>query len=111
MSITVRHRKVGIAPRKLRMVCDMIRNEYVSEALQILRFCQKRESAVVLTKLINSSLAIASESEKYDLDELKISSLCVDEGSTLKRIQPRAKGRAFRIRKRTSHVTLKVAEK
>ena len=111
MSITVKHRKVGIAPRKLRLVCDLIRNEYVSEALQILRFCEKKESAVVLTKLINSGLAIASESGKYDLDELKISSLYVDEGATLKRIQPRAKGRAFRIRKRSSHITLTFAEK
>ena len=110
MSVQVRNRSVGIAPRKVRLVCDMIRRKPVHEALKVLRFCDKREIAITLTKLINSGLTIASDSEKYDLDNLVIDQIYVDEGPTLKRIQPRAQGRAFRIRKRTSHITVNLKE-
>lgn len=110
MSIKVKGNHVGIAPRKVRQVCDLIRRKPVHEALKTLRFCDKKEIAIVLTKLINSGLAIASESDKYDLDNLVIGTLMVDEGPTLKRIQPRAQGRAFRVRKRTSHVTVELKE-
>jgi len=64
----------------------------------------------MLTKLLNSGLQIASESDKYDLDNLVIDTIMVDEGKTLKRIQPRAQGRAFRINKRTSYVTVALKE-
>jgi large subunit ribosomal protein L22 len=111
MAITVRNSKVGIAPRKVRQVCDLIRNKPASEALKILRFCEKREIALTLTKLINSGLAIASESDKYDMDNLVIGRIYADEGQTLKRIMPRAQGRAFRIRKRSSHITVQLTEK
>ena len=110
MAITVKSRKVGIAPRKVRQVVDLIRRKPVQDALQILRFNQKQEISLMLTKLINSGLAIAVDSEKYDLDNLSIETITVDGGRTLKRIQPRAQGRAFRIRKRTSHVTVRLAE-
>ena len=110
MSITVKCRKVGIAPRKVRQVVDLIRRRPVQDALKILRFSPKQEIALVLTKLINSGLAIAVESEKYDLDNLSVGTITVDGGATLKRIQPRAQGRAFRIRKRTSHVTVELRE-
>jgi large subunit ribosomal protein L22 len=110
MAITVKNSRVGIAPRKVRQVCDLIRNKKASEALKILRFCEKKEIAIVLTKLINSGLAIAADSEKYDLDNLVVGTIFADEGPTLKRIQPRAQGRAFRIRKRTSHITVKLKE-
>lgn len=111
MAITVKNRHVGIAPRKMRSVCDLIRRKPASVALNTLRFCDKREIALTLTKLINSGLEIASNSQKYDLDNLIIDELMVDEGPTLKRIQPRAQGRAFRINKRQSHVTLTLNEK
>ena len=111
MSITVKNRFVGIAPRKVRQVVDLIREKKVQESLEILRFCEKKEIAVVLTKLLNSALAQAVESDKYDLDNLAVSSAFVDEGPTLKRIRPRAQGRAFRIRYRSSHITLKLTEK
>lgn len=110
MSIVVKNKKVGIAPRKVRQVCDLIRRKKAQEAVQILRFCKKREIALTLTKLINSGLAIASDSSKYDIDNLEVSTIFVDEGPTLKRIQPRAQGRAFRIRKRTSHITVELQE-
>lgn len=110
MAITVKNRRVSIAPRKVRQVCDLVRGQKASEALKTLRFCEKKEIAIVLTKLINSGLAIASESEKYDMDNLVVGTIKADEGPTLKRIQPRAQGRAFRINKRTSHVTVELKE-
>jgi large subunit ribosomal protein L22 len=110
MAIVVKNRRVGIAPRKVRQVCDLVRNKRASEALKILRYCEKKEIAIALTKLINSGLAIASDSDKYDLDNLVVGTLFADGGPTLKRIQPRAQGRAFRVRKRTSHITLELKE-
>lgn len=110
MSIVVKNRNVGIGPRKVRSVCDLIRRKKASDALRTLRFCEKKEIAIMLTKLINSGLDIAANSEKYDLDNLIIDIIKVDEGATLKRVQPRAQGRAFRINKRTSHVTVALKE-
>ena len=110
MTIKVKNSRVGVAPRKVRQVCDLVRNKKASEALRILRFCEKKEIAIVLTKLINSGLAIASDSEKYDIDNLVVGTIYANEGPTLKRIQPRAQGRAFRIRKRTSHVHVELKE-
>ncbi|MCK5882476.1 MAG: 50S ribosomal protein L22 [Bacteriovoracaceae bacterium] len=110
MAIVIKNRKVGIAPRKVRQVLDLVRNKKASEAIKILRFNDKKEIAIMLTKLINSGLAIASESDKYDIDNLVISQITADDGPTLKRIQPRAQGRAFKIRKRTSHVVVELKE-
>lgn len=110
MAILVHNRKIGVAPRKVRQVINLIRNKKVSEAVRTLRFCEKKEIAIILTKLINSGLAIADESEKYDIDNLVISKIYANEGKTLNRIQPRAQGRAFKIRKRTSHVTVELKE-
>lgn len=110
MAIVVKNKNFGVAPRKVRQVCDLVRNKKASEALRILRFCEKKEIALALTKLINSGLAIADQTEKYDIDNLVVSKIFTDEGATLKRIMPRAQGRAFRIRKRTSHVTVELKE-
>lgn len=108
--ITVKNNNVNKSARKVRQVCDLIRRKKVEDALRILRFNEKKEIAIMLTKLLNSGLQIASESDKYDLDNLIIDIIKVDEGKTLKRIQPRAQGRAFRIRKRTSYVTVALKE-
>jgi large subunit ribosomal protein L22 len=110
MSVKVKNNNVGIAPRKVRQVCDLVRNKKASEALKILRFCEKKEISIVLTKLINSGLAIASNDGKYDLDNLIVGSIFTDEGPQLKRIMPRAQGRAYKIRKRTSHITVVLKE-
>jgi len=110
MAISVKNNSIGVAPNKVRAVCNLIRNKKASDALKILRFCEKREIALVLTKLINSGLAIAAESEKYDLDNLVIGTIYAGKGVTLKRIIPHAQGRAFRIRKRTSKVTVELKE-
>ncbi len=110
MSVIVKNNNLGVAPRKVRLVCDLVRNKSAEEALRILRFCEKKEIAIAVTKLINSGLTIASNSNKYDLQNLKIATISVDEGPTLKRIMPRAQGRAYRIRKRSSKITLSLGE-
>ncbi|MFL5784758.1 MAG: 50S ribosomal protein L22 [Bacteriovoracaceae bacterium] len=108
--IVVKNNNVGTSARKVRQVVDLIRKKKVEEALKILRYCEKKETAIVVTKLINSGLAIAADSKKYDLDNLVIEMVKVDEGPTLKRIQPRAQGRAYRIFKRSSYITLALKE-
>jgi len=108
--ITVKNNNVGITARKVRGVADLIRRKKVEEALNILRFSEKKEIAIIMTKLINSGLAIASESKKYDLDNLTVDIVKVDEGPQLKRIQPRAQGRAYRITKKSSYITISLKE-
>ena len=108
--IVVKNNNVNKSAFKVRQVCNLIRNRKVSEAMSILRFNEKKEIAIMLTKLLNSGLQIASDSDKYDLDNLANSEIMVDEGKTLKRVQPRAQGRAFRINKRTSKVKVAFKE-
>lgn len=108
--IVVKNNNVGTSARKVRQVVNLIRRMKVEEALKVLRFCEKKETAIMLTKLINSGLAIASEAKKYDLDNLMIEMIKVDEGPSLKRIMPRAQGRAYRIEKKSSYVTLALKE-
>lgn len=108
--IVVKNNSVGKSARKVRLVCDLIRNKKVEDALKVLRFSDKKEIAIILTKLLNSGLQIASDSNKYDLDKLIIGEISVDEGPTAKRIQPRAQGRAFRVRKRTSYIKMALKE-
>ena len=108
--ITVKNNNVGTSARKVRQVCDLIRRKKVEEAIKILRFCEKKETAIIVTKLINSALAIAADSKKYDLDNLIVETIKVDEGPSLKRIMPRAQGRAYRISKKSSYITLALKE-
>ena len=108
--IVVKNNGVNKSAHKVRKVCNLIRNRKVEDALKILRFNDKKEIAIILTKLLNSGLQIAADSEKYDLDNLIIGEIMVDEGPTQKRIQPRAQGRAFRIKKRTSYVKVALKE-
>ena len=110
MNVVVKNNGFGTSARKVRQVCDLIRNKKASEAARLLRFCEKKEISLMLTKLLNSGLTIATESGKMDLDNIVVSRVIADEGPTLKRVQPRAQGRAFRIRKRTSHITLELKE-
>ena len=108
--IVVKNNNVNKSASKVRQVCNLIRNKKVEEAMKILRFNDKKEIAIMLTKLLNSGLQIATDSEKYDLDNLIVGEIMVDEGPTLKRIQPRAQGRAFKIKKRTSYVKVALKE-
>jgi len=95
--------------QKVRLVADQIRGKRVEEALDILNFSDKKAAAMV-KKVLESAIANAEHNEGADVDALKVSTIFVDVGTTLKRIKPRAKGRADRILKRTCHITVKVAD-
>ncbi|NPV44212.1 MAG: 50S ribosomal protein L22 [Firmicutes bacterium] len=99
-----------IAPRKVRIVLDLIKGKDVDEALSILRFAPKAASRVV-EKLVKSAVANAENNNNMDRDSLYISKAYADQGPTLKRFRARAMGRANMIRKRTSHITVVVSEK
>jgi large subunit ribosomal protein L22 len=97
-----------IAPRKLRMIANMIRGQSVSTAINQLRFLDKSGSRE-LFKLLVSAVANAEDLGDADVDELVVNQITVDQGPTLKRWRPRAHGRATRIEKKTSHVFVEVA--
>ncbi|MBQ4160113.1 MAG: 50S ribosomal protein L22 [Clostridia bacterium] len=99
-----------ISCRKVKIVLDIIKNKPVAEALAILKHTPKAASELVY-KLVASAAANAENNFSMDTSKLYISEAYANQGPTLKRIRPRAQGRAFRIRKRTSHITVVVAEK
>lgn len=99
-----------ISAQKVRLVADQIRGRGVEEALDILQF-SGRKGARLLKKVLESAIANAEHNAGADIDDLTVSSIFVDEGKTMKRIKPRAKGRADRILKRSCHITIKVSEK
>lgn len=103
-------RTVRIAPRKVRLVVDLIRGKQVGEAIATLRLTPKAASPVV-EKLLNSAIANAEHNYDMDINNLVVSEVFVDEGPTMKRFRPRAQGRASQINKRTSHITIVVKEK
>lgn len=103
-------RYVRVSPRKARAVVDLIRGKSAAEADAILRF-SPRAAAEVVGKVLNSAVANAEKNQKMRPETLYVSQAFVDEGPTLKRIKPRAMGRAFRINKRTSHVTVVVKQR
>lgn len=100
---------VRLSPLKARLVADQVRGRKVDQALNILKFSNQR-AAGIIKKVLESAIANAENNNGADVDELKISEIFVDEGPTMKRIRPRAKGRADRILKRTSHITIRVAD-
>jgi len=100
---------VRLSPQKARAVADMVRGKKVDEALNILKF-NTRKSAKLIRKVLESAIANAENNHGADVDELKLQSIFIDEGPVLKRIMPRAKGRADRIVKPTSHITIRVTD-
>jgi large subunit ribosomal protein L22 len=109
METAAKLRFARISPQKTRLVADQVRGMPVEAALQQLTFSPKKAAAVV-RKVIESAVANAEHNDGADIDELRVQRITVDEGPALKRIQARAKGRANRILKRTSHITVVVAE-
>ena len=99
-----------MSAQKARLVADQIRGKSVEDALDLLQF-SGRKGADIIKKVLESAIANAEHNDGADVDELKVSTIFVDEGMTMKRIKPRAKGRADRILKRSCHITVKVAEK
>lgn len=110
MESTAKARHVRIAPRKVRLVMDMVRGKPVEEALNTLGLV-KKAAAPVIAKIIRSAMANAENNHGLDADNLIITRAYVDEGPTLRRFMPRAMGRATAIRKRTSHITVVLSEK
>ncbi len=109
METTARLKGARLSAQKARLVADQIRGKAVGEALNILSF-SPRKGAAILKKLLNSAIANAEHNDGADVDDLKISKVFVDEGTTMKRIKPRAKGRADRIFKRSCHITVQIAD-
>ncbi len=109
MEVAAKLKGARLSAQKARLVADQIRGKSVDEALNILAFSPKK-GAEIMKKVLESAIANAEHNEGADVDELKVSTVYVDEGMTMKRIKPRAKGRADRILKRSCHITVKVAE-
>ncbi|HWO94777.1 MAG TPA: 50S ribosomal protein L22 [Bacillus sp. (in: firmicutes)] len=103
-------RTVRIAPRKVRLVVDLIRGKQVGEAVSVLRLTNKAASPIV-EKVLKSAIANAEHNYEMDVNSLVVTEAYVNEGPTLKRFRPRAMGRASQINKRTSHITIVVSEK
>lgn len=100
---------VRISPRKARLVVDLVRGKQVQDALDSLRFLNKK-AAPMVSKLIGSAMSNATSQATVDVDGLVVDEAYVDEGKTMKRWLPRAQGRATPLRKRTSHITIKLRE-
>lgn len=100
---------IRVSPRKTRLVAENIKGKGVEDALNILRFTPKKP-AKILSKVLYSAISNAEQMPGVDVDNLIVETVMVNEGPTWKRIQPRAMGRAYRIRKRTSHITIVVKE-
>jgi len=109
MEVSASAKRLRVSAQKVRLVADQIRGKPVADALDLLSFSNKKAS-VLMRKALESVVANAENNEGADIDELKISEVYVNEGMTMKRIRPRAKGRADRIFKRSSHITVTVSD-
>ncbi len=98
-----------ISAQKVRLVADQIRGKNVERALELVEFSNKKAGGII-KKILDSAIANAEHNEGADIDELRVAEISVDEGPTMKRLRARAKGRANRILKRTSHITVVVAD-
>lgn len=106
MAFSAKHRYARIAPRKARLVMDLIRGRHVNDALALLQFSKKR-AAVLIDKVVRSAVANATEQEA-DADALFVARAWVDPGPTIKRFQPKDRGKAYSIMKRTSHLVVEL---
>ena len=109
MQATAHLRNARISPQKVRLVADQIRGMPVEKAEQLLTFSSKK-AAHIVRKVLLSAVSNAEHNEGADIDELKVSTIMIDEGPTMKRGRARAKGRGTKILKRTSHISLTVAD-
>ena len=109
MQVSAKLKYARISPQKCRLVADAVRGQTVANALQTLSLMQKK-AAHIVKKVLESAVANAEHNHGADIDELKVSTIMVDEAPTLKRFRARAKGRSSRIIKRNSHITVQVAD-
>lgn len=109
MEVGARLKGARISAQKARLVCDQIRGLPVDKAGELLAYSPKK-AAHLVRKTLDSAIANAEHNEGADIDELRVSEVFVDEGMTMKRIRPRARGRADRIQKRSCHITIKLSD-
>ncbi|MGN4998819.1 50S ribosomal protein L22 [Aeromonas sp. 80P] len=109
MEAIAKHRYARTSAQKARLVADQVRGLSVDKALNILTFSPKK-AAVLVKKVLESAIENAEHNEGADIDALRVATIMVDEGPSMKRIRPRAKGRADRILKRTAHITVVVSD-
>ena len=109
MQVSATAKRLRVSPRKARLVADQVRGKAVSAAMDILIFSTQK-SAPLMRKVLESAIANAENNEGADVDELMIGEVYVNEGITVKRVSPRARGRADRVFKRTCHVTVTVTD-
>ncbi len=109
MQTSAKHRHARISAQKARLIADQVRGMPVDKALTLLNFSNKK-AAEMVRKVLESAIANAEHNDGADIDELKVSSIYVDQGPSMKRMRARAKGRGNRILKRTSHITVTVAD-
>ena len=111
MDVRAKLKHVRISPQKARLVANMIRGKNVNDAVNILTFTRKK-AAVLISVVVKSAIANAEENHKVvDVDDLFVRAITVDEGVTMKRFMPRARGSASQIKKRTSHITVVLNER
>jgi large subunit ribosomal protein L22 len=111
MEVTAKVSFVRITPRKVGLLADEVRGKGINDALSFLRFSPRKRTATVLFRLLKSAAANADQKGTIDIDTLFVKTILVGQGTTLKRFRPRAKGSAFRINKKTSHVSVVLAER
>ena len=109
MQVSAKLKHAHISPQKCRLVADQVRGLPVEKALDVLMYSPKK-AAVIVRKVLESAIANAEHNEGADIDELKVDSIFVNEGRTMKRFRARAKGRGTRILKRNSHITVTVGD-
>ncbi len=113
MEVSAKVSFIRITPRKVGLLADEVRGKGINEALTYLRFSPRKRTAGMLFKLLKSAAANANDKSRgaVDVDTLYVKTILVGQGTTLKRFRPRAKGSAFRINKKTSHVSVTLAER
>ena len=111
MDVNAKISSIRITPRKMGLLADEVRGKGINEALTFLRFSARKRTAGVLYTLLKSAVANADQKGTVDVDTLYVKTILVGQGTTLKRFRPRAKGSAFKINKKTSHVTVTLAER
>jgi len=111
MQVSAKLSSIRITPRKIGLLADEVRGKGINDALTYLRFSPRKRTAEVLYKLLKSAAANADQKGTVDVDTLYVKTILVGQGVTMKRFRPRAKGSAFRINKKTSHISVTLAEK
>ncbi|QTS83796.1 50S ribosomal protein L22 [Coxiella endosymbiont of Amblyomma nuttalli] len=109
MEVSAKAKYIRISAQKARLVANQVRGLSAERAIDLLRFSHKK-AAAIMKKVLDSAIANAEHNAGADIDELKVSTVMVDEGPMQKRFHARARGRANRIMKRTCHITIKVAD-